>query len=151
MNPTPGSDRNRPALWAATLVRVGAAALPRGIVRDRYRKEFLSDLHGMSRREQAAYSTRVLALVVPLRIAVRSSSQQSLEKGSDMVFHRRRPLLCRFNVHHDWHGESTPDGGRYVRCTRCGKDATGPIPMHGDAAARAKTIAGLTGSGLTPL
>jgi len=25
-------------------------------------------------------------------------------------------------VRHHWHEESTPDGERYVRCTKCGKD-----------------------------
>jgi hypothetical protein len=34
----------------------------------------------------------------------------------------RKPLLCRLNLKHHWHAESTPDGGRYVRCTKCGKD-----------------------------
>jgi hypothetical protein len=35
---------------------------------------------------------------------------------------RRKPLLCLLNVRHHWHEESTPDGERYVRCTKCGKD-----------------------------
>ena len=35
---------------------------------------------------------------------------------------RRKPLLCLLNVRHHWHVESTPDGDRYVRCTKCGKD-----------------------------
>ncbi|MEN2741440.1 hypothetical protein ABCS02_26960 [Microbacterium sp. X-17] len=39
-----------------------------------------------------------------------------------MAAGRRKPLLCRLNLHHHWHLESTPDGGRYMRCTKCGKD-----------------------------
>ena len=35
---------------------------------------------------------------------------------------RRKPLLCLLNVRHHWHSESTPDGARYQRCTKCGKD-----------------------------
>ncbi len=30
-------------------------------------------------------------------------------------------LLCKTNLRHQWHIEATEDGGRYRRCTRCGK------------------------------
>jgi hypothetical protein len=30
-------------------------------------------------------------------------------------------LMCRLNLRHDWHVESTEDGQRYRRCRRCGK------------------------------
>lgn len=30
-------------------------------------------------------------------------------------------LLCKTNLRHQWHVEATEDGGRYRRCTRCGK------------------------------
>jgi hypothetical protein len=30
-------------------------------------------------------------------------------------------LLCKTNLRHQWHVETTEDGGRYRRCTRCGK------------------------------
>ncbi|MFE4469044.1 hypothetical protein ACFRFH_09505 [Leifsonia sp. NPDC056824] len=39
-----------------------------------------------------------------------------------MAASRRKPLLCRLNIHHHWHLESTPDGDRYMRCSKCGKD-----------------------------
>jgi hypothetical protein len=32
-----------------------------------------------------------------------------------------RTLLCRLNLHHDWHQESTEDGARFKQCRRCGK------------------------------
>ena len=32
-----------------------------------------------------------------------------------------KPLLCRLNLRHHWHAESTDDGRRFRRCTRCGK------------------------------
>ena len=44
-----------------------------------------------------------------------------------MIMRSRKPLLCRLNVRHKWHTESTDDGGRYLRCQRCGKDETGPV------------------------
>ncbi|WP_407709953.1 hypothetical protein ACJJV6_03355 [Arthrobacter nitrophenolicus] len=34
-------------------------------------------------------------------------------------------MLCKFNIHHQWHGEHTDDGDLYKRCLRCGKDAYG--------------------------
>jgi hypothetical protein len=33
-----------------------------------------------------------------------------------------RPLTCRLNLHHRWRTNHTEDGGRYLRCARCGKD-----------------------------
>ena len=30
-------------------------------------------------------------------------------------------LLCRLNLRHDWHVESTDDGERFKQCRRCGK------------------------------
>lgn len=32
-----------------------------------------------------------------------------------------RSFLCRLNLGHDWHVETTEDGQRYRRCQRCGK------------------------------
>jgi hypothetical protein len=31
-------------------------------------------------------------------------------------------LLCRLNLRHVWHVESTEDGQRFKRCLACGKD-----------------------------
>jgi hypothetical protein len=36
-----------------------------------------------------------------------------------------KALLCKLNLGHDWHIETTEDGGRYRRCTRCGKYQAG--------------------------
>ena len=33
-----------------------------------------------------------------------------------------KSLLCRLNLHHEWHTELTEDGKRYKRCALCGKD-----------------------------
>ena len=32
-----------------------------------------------------------------------------------------KSLLCKMNLRHDWRVQTTEDGGRYRRCTRCGK------------------------------
>lgn len=33
-----------------------------------------------------------------------------------------RPWTCRLNLHHSWEWTQTPDGQRYVRCSRCHKE-----------------------------
>ena len=143
-----GSDNGPPPrFWAAALVRLGAFVLPVGKIRDRYRQEFLADLHGMTGREQARYAVAVLAHAIPLRIAVRIGYRRPLTKGSDMVIRPHRPILCRLNLHHHWHTEFTSDGARYQRCTRCGKDETGPTGTgKGDITAQAANLLGQTGS-----
>ncbi|WP_167525102.1 hypothetical protein [[Micrococcus luteus] ATCC 49442] len=44
-------------------------------------------------------------------------------------------LLCKKNVRHDWHVETTDDGGRYRQCARCGKYQTGGSGRNGNWAA----------------
>ena len=141
-NPSNGNGP-RPVFWAAVLVRLSVRFLPAGAIRDRYRREFLADLHGITRREQVSYSAGVLLHAIPLRVAVRTGYRRSLTKGSDMVIRRSRPLLCLLNIHHHWQAESTSDGSRYLRCTRCGKDGTGRLDTSsGDIAAMGAAIGG---------
>jgi hypothetical protein len=47
------------------------------------------------------------------------------------------PLLCRLNVKHHWVMQSTEDGARFKRCTRCGKDKYDGGRGSGDWAAPA--------------
>jgi hypothetical protein len=43
-----------------------------------------------------------------------------------------RKLMCKLNLGHHWHVESTEDGSRYRRCTRCGKyDSDSDAGGHG--------------------
>ena len=42
--------------------------------------------------------------------------------GHNSTTEQHKPLLCLLNLHHHWQAESTPDGDRYVRCSKCGKD-----------------------------
>jgi hypothetical protein len=44
-------------------------------------------------------------------------------------------LLCKMNVRHDWHVETTDDGGRYRRCARCSKYQAGGNGTNGNWAA----------------
>ena len=34
-------------------------------------------------------------------------------------------ILCKLNIHHQWHTEHADDGGLYERCLLCGKDSYG--------------------------
>jgi hypothetical protein len=34
-------------------------------------------------------------------------------------------LMCKLNLRHVWHIETTEDGSRYRHCTRCGKYDSG--------------------------
>lgn len=43
---------------------------------------------------------------------------------------KKTPLLCSLNVRHHWHVETSPDGDRYQRCTRCGKERTDYPETH---------------------
>lgn len=148
--PAAARRQQTPAWWARGLIALAAAPLPRAS-RDRYRREFIADLHGQSRAGQLTYARHVLACSVPLRLAIRSSGKASVFEEIDMTARRRRPLRCRLNLHHDWHSESADDGTRYLRCRRCGKDETGPAMTsnEGNIAAQAANLFGMGGgSGL---
>jgi len=46
-----------------------------------------------------------------------------------------KTLLCKMNLRHDWHIQTTDDGGRYRRCARCGKYQEGGSGRNGNWAA----------------
>jgi hypothetical protein len=100
-----------PRLMIATATRV----LPRGVSRDRYRREFAAELHGLSRGRQLGYACGVCAHVWALRIV--------LVKGLDA---QDIPILCRTNIHHHWRKYVNEENVRFELCARCGKER-GPI------------------------
>ncbi len=53
--------------------------------------------------------------------------------GSENVM--LKTLLCKMNLRHDWHIQTTDDGGRYRRCARCGKYQEGGSGRNGNWAA----------------
>ena len=101
-------------------VQIAAAMLP-AEARDRYEREFLSELFGLSTVQQTRYALDILTHTVSLRTAVR---RQAASPEIAMTEHARRPLTCRLNVRHRWITQITTDGGRYEQCRRCGKDRT---------------------------
>jgi len=42
--------------------------------------------------------------------------------GMDTSTPTRKSLWCRANLRHRWETAHTPDGARYVRCSRCLKE-----------------------------
>jgi hypothetical protein len=134
-----------PKWWARAVVAASIAVLPDS-ARPRYEEEFIADLYGMTRGDQARYSLGTAMHCFALRTAVRTGNHRHPAGGSDMIIRAHRPLRCRLNVRHDWHSESTEDGARFLRCRRCGKDETGPVQKSTDAQVRAHA-ANLLGSG----
>lgn len=106
-------------LWAATLL------LPRGVSRNRYRREFAAELHGQSRARQLAYALGVCGHMWSLRTV--------LVHGTDVC---RLPFLCRTSLHHHWERYVSSEGLPFQTCSRCGREREGPLanslfrPMH---------------------
>jgi hypothetical protein len=94
--------------------------LPAGSGRDRYRQEFLAELHDLTVRRRISYVIGVASQLPVLRAALRSSTRSSWEA---IVGPRpRRPWPCALNLRHRWYLEHTEDGHRYLACARCGKE-----------------------------
>jgi hypothetical protein len=105
--------------WPSRIVRLATHALPAGPARERYRQEFLAELAGMSGAHQARHAAGILTHCLGLRAAVRGTPVGPVE---DAVTRPTKPLLCRTNAHHHWEWAHTPDGERYIRCSRCLKE-----------------------------
>jgi hypothetical protein len=122
--------RGRLALW---MVEVATRVLPAGEVRRRYHREFVGELHGLSRSRQLRYALAVLCTAPALRQAVQRGGL--VPAGVTVApVKPARPMMCRLNLHHHWRRYSTEDGSnRYWACDRCGKDRWsnegGPTPI----------------------
>lgn len=109
----------RPALLPLFLIALAGRVLPGGSRRDRYRQEFLAELHGMTRGRQIAHALQIVASSWSLRSA---TSYPNREEQTMLTALRSKPLLCLLNIRHRWEVQSSPDGERYQRCAKCGKD-----------------------------
>ena len=106
---------------ADRVIGLAVRALPRGEPRERYRQEFLADLHHLDRHRRFRYALGVVVQVVPLRFALARSARTVWEAAVGP--RRRKPLLCLLNLRHRWVVESVEDGSSRNRtCVRCGKD-----------------------------
>jgi hypothetical protein len=135
----------RAAFLADRTVRAAAAMLPAS-ARNRYEREFLSELFGLNSWQQTRYALDVLIHTVSLRIAIHERARSSELAMSKTP---RRPLPCQLNVRHRWTIEITTDGGRHQRCFRCGKDRTEvDYSDHDTSAGAAKIgVVGFNGGG----
>lgn len=107
------SRPRRPRAWAVRVVTTATLLLPPGPVRRRYRHELVSELWGMSARQQLSHALSVLAAAPSLH--------RALVEAGELEF-PHSPLWCRMRLHHHWHTVSTDDGARYRRCRDCGAD-----------------------------
>ena len=126
------------ALWPRQIVRAATRLLPQGPVRDRYRQEFLAELHGLHPTRQARHAFGVLTRCWALRVAI-TAPHGAAATDMEIVFPRRRgPLSCKLNLHHQWATLRTEDGKPYQQCQRCGKDETDMFA--GSATAPGRTL-----------
>jgi hypothetical protein len=117
---TPGRGGDRPAglavtamLWLATLL------LPRGVSRNRYRREFAAEVYGQPTTRQLAYALSVCGHVWSLRTVLLYGDERA-----------RIPFLCRTNLHHHWQKHANDQGLVYRTCSRCGHEK-GDLPGSG--------------------
>jgi hypothetical protein len=107
---------SRPSRWSMRVTKAATLALPAGPVRDRYRRELVAELYGMTGRQQARQVLGVLVHAPALRSALADH-----DHGDQEVAMRHAPIRCRLGQHHyRWH--TTEDGTRYQQCERCGED-----------------------------
>jgi hypothetical protein len=102
----------------ARLVELAARLLP-AEHRYRYRQEFLAELYDMPQARQVRHATQVLSRAWVLRAALRQPAPATI---GEAAVKDTRPLRCRLNLWHTWRPFSTPDGNRYTKCARCGKE-----------------------------
>ncbi|QZY29956.1 hypothetical protein [Nocardioides coralli] len=114
----------RPARWSVRATGVASWLLPRGPARDRWRRELVAELYGLSPREQVRHTLGVVWCAPALRAAVTARDRVV---GEPSV---RRPLRCRLSLHR-WRVASSEDGSyRFRRCARCRKEQTYDEPGH---------------------
>jgi hypothetical protein len=109
----------KPGPVAVLLITLAGRILPGGSRRDRYRQEFLAELHGMAPGRQIAHALQIVASAWSLRSATANPDR---ERKTMLTMLRSKPLLCLLNVRHKWSWVSSTDGERYERCAKCGKD-----------------------------
>ena len=101
------------------VVRLVASSLPTGGARARYRAELVAELHGLRPAQRLTFVCGLVVHAWALRRAVAAG----LPPRATLA------LGCRTQLHHRWHVATNPDGQRYLRCRRCGKDdpSVGPF------------------------
>ena len=108
-----------PGRLAHRLVRLVVRTLPRGEPQQRYRQEFLAELHGMPPSHRARHVVGLLVGAPRLNVVVRRSRREAWE---DVMGQTRKPLLCLLHVRHRWAAVPADDGTWYEGCLACGRN-----------------------------
>src|SRR5690349_10794708 len=94
-----------PIAVARWVVGSAARVLLRPADRERYRREFVAELYGLSPAEQARYVAGLLSQVLALRAALGSSSGI---REIPMWTTTRAPFRCRVLRMHRWNARGAP-------------------------------------------
>jgi hypothetical protein len=120
---TGGGARPVPAARVAVVLAV--RVLPTVEDRDRYRAEFLAELHQLPAGAQRRYAAGVLAQARALRDALGADPRRIEETGMTPQTPLWRTVRCHGLRLHYWKTYSTDDGSRYVACSVCKKEHPG--------------------------
>jgi hypothetical protein len=116
------SSPRAPVAGARFCIDLAVCGLPTRADRERYYAEFVAELYGLSPADQLRHVAGFLSQAFALRAALGDSRAPIEERAVNETPSLRRRFLCRALRHHDWHGWSTEDGGRYQSCTVCHRD-----------------------------
>jgi hypothetical protein len=107
---------------ASAGVELAARVLPRPGDRQRYRAEFLAELHDLAPADQIPYAAGVLSRTFALRAALGASPSRAEEDAMTLSTTTVPFWRCRVLRLHRWTWHSTEDGQRYQSCASCGED-----------------------------
>lgn len=119
-----------PVLGARLGIGVAVRVLPARATRDRYYRECLAELYGLSPATQLRYVAGFMSQAFALRAAL-GAAPSLLEEKAVQKISRRSRFRCRVLHHHTWHTYTTDDGGRYRACLVCHTDDPGWLGPHG--------------------
>ncbi|MFP5369360.1 MAG: hypothetical protein ACLGI3_01220 [Actinomycetes bacterium] len=112
--------RRAPLPLARAGVALATAAL-HPADRQRYRAEFLAELHALPPAAQLRYTAGVLVQTFALRAALGLAPTYA-EEAAMALTTSRFSWRCAVLRWHRWVGRSTEDGVRYQACARCGRE-----------------------------
>lgn len=123
----PRRTGDRPSWPSRTLIAMAVRLLPKGVVRDRYRRELTADLRVLKKQQRLPFALRSLAGAPALRRATTGARNSA---GTDVMAAPRKPFLCRTGLHHRWELAYTDVGAEFVRCQRCLKERGSGLDDH---------------------
>jgi hypothetical protein len=116
----------RPPAVARAAVALTVVVLRRPEDRQRYRSEFLAELHDLPPGRQLLHSAGLVSRSLALRAALGASSSRCAEVAMTLSITPVPSWRCRVLRWHAWVLRSTEDGHLFHLCARCGQDQ-GPV------------------------